>query len=122
MDDARKLLAWEDIETDKEGLRLDTPQQKQLQEARRRAARDLKESVWRSYKKVLLLGRRNDWKEIDLGLVHSSAADLDAALEVLRREGALDAQYHPQAEQLSSLVDEWGRHAVRIRGDGWGCR
>ena len=75
MEDARKLLAWEDVESERDRLQLDESQQRQLQEARRRAARDLSESVWRSYKKVLLLGRNNDWKEIDLGLVHSSAAD-----------------------------------------------
>jgi len=75
MDDARRLLAWEDVESERDRLQLDDSQQRQLQEARRRAARDLKESVWRSYKKVLLLGRHNDWKEVDLGLVHSSAAE-----------------------------------------------
>lgn len=75
MDDARRLLAWEDVESEKDRLQLDEAQQRQLQEARRRAARDLKESVWRSYKRVLLLGRNNDWKEVDLGLVHSSAAE-----------------------------------------------
>jgi hypothetical protein len=75
MDDARKLLAWEDIEMEKLTLGLDATQQRELQEARRRAARDLGESVWRAYKKVLLLGKDNNWKEIDLGLVHSSAAD-----------------------------------------------
>jgi hypothetical protein len=84
MDDARKLLAWEDIEGEKTALRLDAAQQKQLLEARRRAARDLNESVWRSYKKVLLLGRNNDWKKVDLGLVHSSAADNLATLILSR--------------------------------------
>jgi len=54
---------------------LDSTQEKQLQQARRKAARDLQESVWRAYRKVFLLGKGNDWKEIDLGLVHSSAAD-----------------------------------------------
>ena len=75
IDDARKLLAWEDVESERDRLQLDDSQQKQLQESLRRAARDLKESTWRSYKKVLLLGRNNDWKKIDLGLVHSSAAE-----------------------------------------------
>ncbi len=80
MDDARKLLAWEDVESERDRLQLDESQQRQLQGACRRAARDLRESVWRSYKKVLLLGRKNDWKEMDLGLVHSSAADNIVAL------------------------------------------
>ncbi|MFC2037214.1 ATP-binding protein, partial [Chloroflexota bacterium] len=84
MDDARKLLAWEDIEMEKVTLGLDAAQQRELQEARRRAARDLKESVWRSYKKVLLLGKDNDWKEVDLGLVHSSASENMATLILSR--------------------------------------
>ncbi|MFZ5916058.1 MAG: ATP-binding protein [Chloroflexota bacterium] len=84
MDDARKLLAWEDIELEKAALGLDAAQQRELQESRRRADRDLRESVWRSYKKVLLLGKDNDWKEIDLGLVHSSAAENMATLILSR--------------------------------------
>jgi len=43
--------------------------------------------------------------------VQVNIADLDAALDALRVEGALDAQYRPQADRLSSLVDEWGLRA-----------
>jgi len=43
--------------------------------------------------------------------VQVTPADLDAALEALRAEGALDAQDHPQVKQLSNLVDEWGLRA-----------
>jgi len=48
------------------------------------------------------------WKRLFLQV---NAADLDAALDALRLEGALDAQYRPQADRLSSLVDEWGLRA-----------
>jgi hypothetical protein len=72
-DEARKLLAWEDIED--EDLKLDDMQQKQLTENIKKAARDLKESSWRAYNKILLLGRDNTMRTIELGLVHSSAAD-----------------------------------------------
>jgi hypothetical protein len=48
------------------------------------------------------------WKRLFLQV---NAADLDAALDALRVEGALDAQYRPQADRLSSLVDEWGLRA-----------
>ena len=39
--------------------------------------------------------------------VQVAPADLDAALETLRAQGVLDAQDHPQAERLSSVVNEW---------------
>jgi len=71
--EARKLLAWQDIED--EELKLDDTQKKQLTENIKKASRDLKESIWRTYNKVLLLGRDNTMRSIDLGLVHSSAAD-----------------------------------------------
>jgi hypothetical protein len=116
LDDARKLLAWEDIESEKDGLRLDAAQEKQLQEARRRAARDLKESVWRSYKKVLLLGRDNDWKEVDLGLVHSSAAEniVTLILSRLRQDDEVTEGVSPYTllRNWPAMI-EWSTKAVR---------
>ena len=116
LDDARKLLAWEDIESEKDGLRLDAAQEKQLQEARRRAARDLKESVWRSYKKVLLLGRDNDWKEVDLGLVHSSAAEniVTLILSRLRQDDEVTEGVSPYTLLRNwPAMTEWSTKAVR---------
>ena len=46
----------------------------------KRSARDLREAIWRTYKHVGLLGRDNAIRTIDLGLVHSSAADSLAGL------------------------------------------
>jgi hypothetical protein len=43
--------------------------------------------------------------------VQVTPADLDTALEALRAQGVFDAQDHPQAERLSSLVNEWGLRA-----------
>src|SRR4029453_19003767 len=47
-EDARRVLAWEAIED--EGLNLDDTQRQQLQENIKRARRDLREAVWRTYK------------------------------------------------------------------------
>ncbi len=71
-EDARKLLAWEDIadEVDSGALKLDEGQQKQLDQSLKKAVRDLKEAIWRSYKNLVLLGKDNELREIDLGLVH----------------------------------------------------
>ncbi|VEN75475.1 conserved hypothetical protein [Candidatus Desulfarcum epimagneticum] len=74
-DDARKFLAWEAIDAEKDMMNLDDGQRRQLSEHLKRARRDLKESVWRSYNKVMLLGKDNALKTIDLGLVTSSSAE-----------------------------------------------
>src|SRR5439155_3134440 len=50
----------------------------------KRASRDLKESVWRTYKHLSLLGKDNALQDIDLGLVNSSAAGALAELYVNR--------------------------------------
>ncbi len=76
-EDARKLLAWEDIDNEvaSSTLKLDDGQKKQLAESLKKAERDLTESAWRAYKNIVLLGKDNQLREIDLGLIHSSAAD-----------------------------------------------
>lgn len=78
-DEARKVLAWEDIEAE-EQQRLDEGQRRQLTESLAKAKRDLSESVWRTYKNVLLLGKDNSMRVVDLGLVHSSSANSLVAL------------------------------------------
>jgi Protein of unknown function (DUF499) len=87
-DEARKYLAWRDIKDD-DYQRLDDQQQRQLEEHLARSQRDLQESVWRSYKFLLLLGKDNAIHTINLGLVHSSAAKtlLDFILLRLRQDG-----------------------------------
>ena len=72
-DESRKLVAWTDIED--EGLKLDDIQQRQLTENIKKARRDLRESVWRAYNRIVLLGRDNAMRPIELGLVTSSAAE-----------------------------------------------
>jgi uncharacterized protein DUF499 len=81
-EDARKLLAWEDIDSEVASgtLKLDDGQKKQLAESLKKAERDLYENVWRMYKNIVLLGKDNQPREIDLGLIHSSAADSIVAL------------------------------------------
>ena len=84
-DEARKLLAWEDIRDDDETVkRLDEGQRRQLDTGARKAAGDLKHAVWRTYKHLSLLGRDNALQDIDLGMVNSSAAGSLAELYVNR--------------------------------------
>ena len=80
----RTLLAWEDIQDEADQLRLDETQKRQLAESIKRSRRDVTEAIWRAYKNVLLLGKDNKLKRIDLGLIHSSAADTLTNLIVTR--------------------------------------
>ena len=115
LDEARKLLAWEDIED--ENLKLDDTQQKQLTENIKKAARDLKESIWRAYNKVLLLGRDNTMRTIDLGLVHSSAADSMSRFVVnyLRQTDEIAKVIAPRTlvKNWPPAFTEWNTRGVR---------
>ena len=53
-EDARRLLAWNEIHEDLPGMSIDETQRNQLEENIKKAQRDLKENVWRTYKNVLL--------------------------------------------------------------------
>jgi hypothetical protein len=91
-EDARKALAWEAIQDD--DLKLDESQIHQLAENLKRARRDLKETVWRTYKVLMLLGKENAIKRVDLGLIHSSAASDILSLIVgrLSSDGDLESK------------------------------
>jgi hypothetical protein len=73
-DDAKRYLAWQLIYDDRGNLSLDDAQIQQLDESRKKAQRDFKEAIWRSYRHLALLGKDQSLRTIDLGLVHSSAA------------------------------------------------
>jgi hypothetical protein len=103
-DECRKVLAWEDIEDEKSELRLDEAQLRQLDENVKKARRDAKEAVWRTYKNLLLLGKDGNWKTIDLGLVHSSAAPSLTELMVQRLEQEGDAE---KAVSPNFLTRNW---------------
>src|SRR5262249_3448421 len=95
-DEARKVLAWQDIE-DEYRTSLDDSQQRQLDENLRRAERDTREWVWRPYKHLVLLGADNTLHNKDLGLVHSSAAKdlVSLMLERQKHDGDVEQEIGP---------------------------
>jgi hypothetical protein len=112
-DEARKLLAWEDILGDQEELKLDDLQVKQIKENVHKAKSYLKEAVWQSYKNVFLLEEDDKpgapqtqprLRRIDLGKIHSSAAPtiVDLILGRLRQEDLLT-----DVVSLNTLVRNW---------------
>jgi hypothetical protein len=118
LEEARKVLAWEAIEDDAHELKLDDAQKKQLTENLGKSRRDLKEAVWRNFKYVLLLGKDNTLREVDLGLVHSSATaggPIENILNRLVTDGDFDKGISVRLllKNWSSAFTEWPTKSVR---------
>lgn len=117
-DDARKLLAWQAIK-DEEEDKLDEGQQAQLAENLKKAQRDLKECVWRTYKNVVLLGKDNQVRVIDLGLVHSSQTTSKSMVKLivdrLRQDGDIETVVSPNflVRNWPPAFTEWSTKSVR---------
>jgi hypothetical protein len=117
-EEARKLLAWRAIQEDADDLKLDEQQKRQLQESLQKAKRDLKESIWRSYKNVLLLAKDNSLITKDLGLVHSSSTDgspVANAIQRLLTDGDIEKGVGHQflARNWPPAITEWSTKQVR---------
>jgi hypothetical protein len=116
-EEARKLLAWEAIEGDVKPEQLDDNQRRQLSENIKRARRDLKESAWRSYSKVMLLGKDNELKTLDLGLVTSSAAEsmTKHVVSVLRQNDEIVKAVSPRflVNNWPPAKEEWSTKDIR---------
>lgn len=116
-EEARKVLAWEDINDEKSELRLDDPQLSQLAVNLKKARRDLREAVWRTYKNIRLLGKDGTWKAVDLGLVHSSAASCLVTLILgrLSQDGDLVDAISPQflVRNWPPALPEWNTKSVQ---------
>ena len=127
-EEARKLLAYEHISGDTETCkRLNESQRKQLDIDTKKAGRELKEAVWRTYKNVVRLTKDNTLQAIDLGLVHSSAAGsltelilnrLRSQDEVVESVGPSKlTKYWPPALDSSGDTTQFRGHHTHISGD-----
>lgn len=120
-DYVRTLLALETLEDpgEQERLRLEPAQVREIQERRQRSGRDLKERVWQVYRHVLLLGLGEEGlQEVDLGLLHSSAAEslVGLILARLRQEGLLEERVSPDflvRNWPPAFAEEWSTKSVR---------
>lgn len=115
--EARRVLAWEDIDGESATLGIDDSQRRQLDENLKRAKRDLREAVWRTYKNIFLLDETNALRRIDLGLVHSSAAEslVGLILERLQQEDLVvdGVSANFLVRNWPPALPEWSTKAVR---------
>ncbi|MCW5968034.1 MAG: ATP-binding protein [Blastocatellales bacterium] len=110
-DEARKLLAWEDIENEVESgaIGLDETQRGQLKTNVGRAKRDLREAIWRTYHHLVLLRKDNQLREVDLGLINSSAGEISTIiLNRLSQDGDIVKSISP-----NFLVRNWPGVSVK---------
>jgi hypothetical protein len=116
-DDAKRLLAWEEINEELPTINIDETQRTQLGDNIRKAQRDLRESVWRAYKNVLFLGKDNGLRLLDMGLVHSSAADtlVQFLLNHLKQADEIQSGISPNflVRSWSPAFKEWSTRAIR---------
>jgi hypothetical protein len=116
-DDGRKMIAWEAIQEEQDELKLDDIQKRQLSESVKRAQRDLKESIWRAYKNIIVLDKNSKLKTIDLGLVHSSAAEnlVTLVLNRLRQDGEIEKEISPNfiVRNWPPAFVEWSTKSLR---------
>ena len=115
-EEVRKALAWEAIDAEKDELHIEESQKRQLDEHVRRSKRDVKEAVWRSYKFLLLLGKDNEMRKVDLGLVNSSQAAtlIEVILKRLREDGDIEKSISPNfLVRKWPGFKEWSTKAVR---------
>lgn len=117
LEEARKLLAWEDIQDEVKELQFDDTQKHQLLTNVKKSERDLKEAVWRTYNRVMLLGKTNEWVEIDLGLTHSSSAEsiMTYLFNRLRQDGHIEKDISPNflTRNWPPAFKEWSTKSVR---------
>ncbi|HSN78644.1 MAG TPA: DUF499 domain-containing protein [Anaerolineae bacterium] len=115
--EAQKLLAWESIEDDEAELQFSESQREQLRRNVAKARGDLKEAVWSSYNKVVLLGKDNRLRTIDIGPTNSSAASTLSKLIVreLRKYGEVDDSPSPNflVRHWPPAFVEWSTKSIR---------
>jgi hypothetical protein len=102
-EEARRLLAWENIWGDQpEGL--SDPQKTQIKENIAKAERDLKEAIWRAYKHLALLAKDNTLQTKDLGRITSSGSQSMTSylLQELRKSDEVQEVLSPRF-----LVRNW---------------
>lgn len=114
--EARKWLAWQEIEQGDLG-RLDEKQRRELAENLKKAQRDLKECIWRTYRHLVLLNKDNTLRTMDLGLIHSSAANSMTDLILMRLRQGGDVEDTISANFLvrnwPPAFKEWSTKSVR---------
>jgi hypothetical protein len=116
-DEIRKMLAWEDIDDEREILGLDDSQRRRLSENLKSAKSATVEFVWRTYRNLFLLDKQNQLQRIDLGQMSSSSSTslTEYLLFQLKKDGEVEETISPQflIRNWPPAFTEWSTRSVR---------
>lgn len=113
-DAARKVLAWEDIRDEEEGL--DESQKRQLTDNIKKAQLILKDEIFAAYKNVALLGEDNQIRTIDFGKISAKSTNLaNEIINQLCQKDEISEKIGPTflVKNWSLAFKEWSTKAVR---------
>jgi hypothetical protein len=114
---AKTLLAWEAIDAERDTLQLSDTQKQQLTSNLGSAKGKVREAVWQSYTKIMLLGKDNQLRLIDLGRHNSSAAPnlLSLIERELVRYDEVTNSVNPQflVRNWPPAFQEWSGKAIK---------
>ena len=118
LDAARTLLAWEDINDDTDAVgQLEESQQRALTQSLGRARADLREAIWRAYRRIFFLTQDNRLKDLDLGHVTSSMAPslTELIVNTLVRDDEITTSIGPSrlVRVWPPAMTAWSTRAVR---------
>ncbi len=115
-EDARKLLAWETINNEKDELPLEDSQRRQIESNLKSSRSDLRESVWRAYNHIALLDQNNTLQVYNQGLINSSQAPslMQLIITRLQTSGDIESGIGPSfLERNWPALKEWSTKGVR---------
>ncbi|HNG99037.1 MAG TPA: DUF499 domain-containing protein [Leptospiraceae bacterium] len=114
---ARKALAWTAIESEASELKIDSEQIKAIKENIQRAKKEIKESVWKSYRFLYYLDKDNKPHKLDLGQIHSSQSKslIDLYIQRLKSDGEISDEINPNylIRNWPPAFTAWGLKSMR---------
>lgn len=116
-DAARKMLAWQSISDESTELRLEEEQIRHVKENIQRSKREIKESIWKTYRCLYYLDSENDLHKLDLGQIHSSQAKslIDLYVQHLESDGEITKELNPNyiVKYWPPAIVHWSTKALR---------
>lgn len=121
-DNAKRVLAWEDIRDEKQDtLRTDDgaeeAERRQIHEHLAKSQADMRESIWRTYRFIVLMGKDGSLQQIDMGMMHSSQAPTilnHVLLHLLQQDYVTDSiGVNFLIRNWPPALTEWGIKSIR---------
>lgn len=121
-DNAKRTLAWEDIQDEMQDAprvddTLDEMQRRQLHQHLEKSRAEMRESIWRTYRYIVLMDKGGSLQRIDMGMMHSSQAPTiinHVLLHLLQQDYVTDSiGVNFLLRNWPPALEEWGIKSIR---------